>query len=90
MILLRATSSQRCRRWAALILLVLGCSIFPIGCGEPAVQESSMPPKEFVDKLEAEHPELFVKKIGKNKTEVLGGRDKRKIIREEWQKSQGK
>jgi len=46
-----------------------------------------MPPAEFAEKLEKEHPELFIKKTGKNKTEVLGGRDKRAIIREEWQKS---
>jgi hypothetical protein len=46
-----------------------------------------MPPAEFAEKLEKEHPELFIKKTGK-KTEVLGGRDKRAIIREQWQKSQ--
>ncbi len=40
-----------------------------------------MPPAEFAEKLEKEHPELFIKKTGKNKTEVLGGRDKRAIIR---------
>ena len=38
--------------------------------------------------IEAEHPELFVKKTGKKKTEVLGGRDKRDIIRREWLKAQ--
>jgi hypothetical protein len=58
-----------------------------IGCGESGVQESSMPSKEFADKLEKEHPELFIKKVGK-KTEVLGGRDKRAIIRQEWDKAQ--
>jgi hypothetical protein len=62
--------------------------ILPVGCGEPATQESSMPPKEFGEKLEKEHPELFIKKIGKDKTEVLDGRDKRAIIRREYQKSQ--
>jgi hypothetical protein len=56
------------------------------------VQESSMPPREFGEKLAKEHPELFIKKIGKNKnkTEVLDGRDKRAIIRREWENSQQK
>ena len=51
------------------------------------MQQSNIP-AEFGEKLEKEHPELFIKKVGKNKTEVLGGRDKRAIIRREWQKSQ--
>lgn len=60
--------------------------ILPVGCGKPDVQESSMPPAEFAEKLEKEHPELFIKKTGK-KTEVLGGRDRRAIIREAYLKS---
>jgi hypothetical protein len=60
----------------------------PFGCGSSAVQESGMPPAEFAEKLEKEHPELFVKKTGKNKTEAVAGRDKRAIIREQWLKAQ--
>jgi hypothetical protein len=60
--------------------------ILSVGCGDSDSQESSMP-KEFAEKLEKEHPELFIKKVGK-KTEVLSGRDKRMIIRREWQKTQ--
>jgi hypothetical protein len=59
--------------------------ILPVGCGEPAAQQSNFP-AEFAAKLEKEHPELFIKKTGK-KTEVLGGRDKREIIRREWLKA---
>ena len=61
--------------------------ILPVGCGEPATQQSNIS-AEFAEKLEKEHPELFIKKTGKNKTEVLGGRDKREIIRREWLKAQ--
>ena len=43
-------------------------------------------PTDFAAKLEQEHPELFVKKVGK-KTEKIEGRDKRAIIRKEYQKS---
>ena len=51
--------------------------------------QSSMPSKEFVEKLVKEHPELFVRKVGKGKkTEKIEGRDKREIIREEWYKAQ--
>jgi len=46
-----------------------------------------MPPAEFGEKLRKEHPELFIKNVGKNKTEVLDGRDARAIIRKEWEKS---
>ena len=49
-----------------------------------------MPPAEFAEKLEKEHPELFVKKTGKNKTEALAGRDKRAVIREQWLKAQSR
>jgi hypothetical protein len=83
----RATRSQAIQHLAVLILLVCCGTTLPVGCGEPAVQESSMPPKEYGEKLAKEHPELFIKKIGKNKTEVLDGRDKRIIIRREWEKS---
>jgi hypothetical protein len=87
-ILSHARISRAIRQLAALILLVFSSITLPVGCGEPAVQESSMPPREFGEKLAKEHPELFIKKIGKNKTEVLDGRDKRAIIRQEWEKSQ--
>jgi hypothetical protein len=67
--------------------LVFCCLILPIGCGgEPGAQQTNIP-ADFAEKLEKEHPELFVKKTGK-KTEVLGGRDKRDIIRREWLKAQ--
>jgi hypothetical protein len=59
----------------------------PVGCGEPAPMQSNIPP-EFAEKLEKEHPELFVKKVGKNKTEVLDGRDKIRVIQREWMKAQ--
>ena len=68
------------------MLLVFGGTIVPVGCSEPSAQESTIP-ADFAEKLEKEHPELFVKKVGK-KTEVLGGRDKRDIVRREWLKSQ--
>ena len=61
--------------------------ILPVGCGGSAEQKSSMPPAEFAEKLEKEHPELFIKKTGK-KTEILAGRDKKDIIRREWLKAQ--
>jgi len=82
-----ATRSRVIRQLAGSIVLVFCCLILPVGCGDTARQESNMPPAEFGEKLEKEHPELFIKKTG-NKTEVLGGRDKREIIRQEWQKSQ--
>jgi hypothetical protein len=55
----------------------------PVGCGESGVQKSNMPLAEDIDKLAKEHPERFIKKTGKNKTEVLEGRDKRTVIRQE-------
>jgi hypothetical protein len=73
-------------RW---IVLGLFGMTFLVGCSESPVQESSMPTEEFVKKLEKEHPELFIKQLGKGKTEVLDGRDKRAIIRREWRKAQG-
>jgi hypothetical protein len=45
-----------------------------------------MPPEEFAKKLETEKPNLFVEKVGKNKTAVLGGRDRRAVIRREQQR----
>jgi hypothetical protein len=67
--------------------MVLCCTILSVGCGEPATQQTNIP-ADFAEKLEKEHPELFIKNVGKNKTEVLGGRDKRDIIRREWLKAQ--
>ena len=80
-----ATTSQAIRKLAALIVLVLCCVTLPVGCGDPGTQQSSVP-KEFGDKLEKEKPELFIKKTGK-KTEVLGGRDRRAVIRREQEKA---
>ena len=87
MISSRTTRSRAIRRSATSIVMVLCCTIPPIGCGEPATQQSNMP-SDFAEKLEKEHPELFIKKTGQNKTEVLGGRDKRDIVRREWLKAQ--
>jgi hypothetical protein len=61
--------------------------ILPVGCGDTGVQKSNMPSAEDIDKLAKEHPERFVKKSGKNKTEVLEGRDKRRVIRQELDKA---
>ncbi len=63
--------------------------IFSPGCGEEEVHQSRMP-KDFAAKLEKEHPELFVRKIGKNKTEKIQGRDKRYIILQEYEKARQK
>ncbi len=85
----RAARFQVIRLWAGSVVLIFCCMILAAGCGEPGAQKSTMPPAEFTDKLEKEHPELFIKKTGKkNQTEVLGGRDKRAVIREEYLKSQ--
>jgi len=46
--------------------------ILPVGCGEPTAQQSNIP-KDFGEKLEKERPDLFIKKSGKKKTEVLEG-----------------
>jgi hypothetical protein len=63
--------------------------VLAAGCGEPAVQQSTMPDAEFAAKLEKEHPELFIRTTGKKKrTEKIEGRDKRAIIREAWRKAQ--
>jgi hypothetical protein len=59
----------------------------PVGCGAPATQQDPIP-AEFVQKLEKEHPELFIEKVGKNKTGVMGGREKRAVVRREWLKAQ--
>jgi hypothetical protein len=74
------------RPLVALGLSAFCCMIFAAGCAENTVQQSSMP-TDFGEKLEKEHPELFTKKGKNGKTEVLGGRDKRAIIRQEWQKT---
>jgi hypothetical protein len=67
---------------------VLGTLFLSSGCGEPAVQQTSMPPPEWVQQFVKEHPDLFIKKIGKNKFEKIEGRDRRPIIREAWRKAQ--
>ena len=85
----RTSRSRAIRRLATWMALAFCCMILPAGCGEPGAQQSTIPP-DFAEKLEKEHPELFIKKTGK-KTEVLGGRDKKDIIRREWLKvEQGK
>ena len=86
MISSRTATSRAFRQSATLIVLVFCGMILPIGCGEPGAQVSTMPPAEFVKKLETEKPNLFVEKVGKNKTAVLGGRDKRAVIRREQQR----
>jgi hypothetical protein len=80
--------SRTIRRAASSLLLGLCASIFPVGCGESETGRTNIP-ADFAAKLEQEHPELFVKKSGKNKTEVVAGRDKKDIIRREWLKAQG-
>ena len=87
MISSRTTKSRAMRQLATLIVLVFCCMSLPVGCGEPATHESNIPP-EFVEKLEKEHPELFVVKTGKNQTGVLGGRERRAVLRREWLRAQ--
>jgi major membrane immunogen (membrane-anchored lipoprotein) len=87
LILLPANRFQGIRQRTIVIAFVLCCMCLPIGCGSSEVEQSTMPSAEFAAKLEKEHPELFSKKVGQ-KIEKLDGRDKRAIIREEWQKSQ--
>jgi hypothetical protein len=82
----RTARSRAIRQLATLIVLVFCCLVLPIGCGEPTAQKSTMPPEEFAKKLETEKPNLFVEKVGKNKTAVLGGRDRRAVIRREQQR----
>jgi hypothetical protein len=86
MISARTSGHGAIRRWASSALLIVSCMLLPVGCGEPGAQQSTIPP-DFGEKLEKEHPELFIKKTG-NKTEVLAGRDKKDIIRREWLKAQ--
>ena len=76
-------------RGAFRSLLLVFCAFLLFGCGESETNQTNIP-TDFAATLEKEHPELFVKKSGKNKTEVLGGRDKRDVIRREWLKSQGR
>ena len=79
---------QAIRRAAASLVLIICSTILPLGCGEPETNQTNIP-ADFAAKLEKDHPEFFVKKIGRNKTEVVSGRDKKDIIRREWLKSQG-
>ena len=60
----RTSRSRAIRRWADSTILVFSCMILPVGCGEPAAQQSTIP-ADFAEKLEKEHPELFIKKTGK-------------------------
>jgi hypothetical protein len=83
------TTSRAIRWCAGLMVFVFGCVVLPVGCGGDPISTQSEIPADFAQQLEKEHPELFVKKVGKNKTEVLGGRDKKELIRREWQKSLG-
>jgi hypothetical protein len=76
---------QAIRQLATLIVLVFCCMILPVGCGGSATQQTNIP-TEFAGKLEKERPEIFIEKIGKKKTDVLGGRDKRAVIRRELEK----
>jgi hypothetical protein len=79
---------QAIRRRAVSIAFVFSGMILPVGCGESGIRESTLPPPEFVEKLEKEHPELFLEKVGKGKkTEQIGGRARRAIIREQYAKS---
>jgi hypothetical protein len=78
------------RQLAALIVLVFSCMILPVGCGNSETAQNSNIPKDFGEKLEKENPELFVKKTGKKKTEILGGRDKRNVIRGAMEKEREK
>ena len=71
---------------ATSMLLASGCMTLAVGCGVATTQQDPIP-AEFGKKLEKEHPELFVKKVKGNKTEVLGGRDKIRVIQREWMKA---
>ncbi len=84
-----STASPRgSRRVTHLTYTMIFASVLTAGCGEAGTNQTNIP-ADFAATLEKEHPELFIKKTGKGKTEVLGGRDKRDIIRREWLKSQG-
>jgi hypothetical protein len=79
--------------WRRVVLAAIawGCSVVLAGCGEPAPnQGTTMPPPEFQQKLAAEHPELFRKKVGKKYEEIDDIRTRRRIVREEWLKQQAK
>ena len=75
------------RRFAVLHGVAACALVLPAGCGEPAAQQSTMPSQEWIEKLVKEHPELFVKKVGR-KLEKIEGRDRRGIIRDQWAKAQ--
>ena len=89
MISLCAIRSLAIQKLAALIVLVFSCMILPVGCGNSETGQQSNIPKDFGEKLEKESPELFIKKTGK-KTETLGGRDKRNVIRDAMEKEREK
>jgi hypothetical protein len=77
------------RRLAALAAFACCGLAFPAGCGEPApVEGKAMPPQEWTRKFEKDHPGLFKKKQGRGYAEV-DIRARRRILREQWQKSQG-
>jgi len=70
--------------------LVVWVSIASPGCGEPAERQGrAMPPPEFSRKLMDDHPELFKKKTGKRAYGDVSIRERREIIRQEWEKTQG-
>jgi hypothetical protein len=82
----RTIKSRVIGRLATAMVLASGCMTLAVGCGVATTQQDTIP-AEFVEKLDKEHPELFVKKVDRNKTEVLGGRDKRRVIQQEWMKA---
>jgi hypothetical protein len=83
-----AAGARMMRRGMTSLILILCSAILPAGCGESDVNTTNIP-ADFAAKLEKEHPELFVKQTRRGKTEVLGGRDKRDVIRREWLKANG-
>jgi hypothetical protein len=83
-----STSRRTLRRAVTSLILIFGSAVLPAGCGESDVNTTNIP-TDFAEKLEKEHPELFVKKSGRGKTEVVSGRDKKVIIRREWLKANG-
>jgi hypothetical protein len=84
----------RSGRRLAVAAIASVCAAVISGCGEPAAQEGrAMPPPEFAQKLIKEHPELFktatVSKSGRKSYGDVDIRERREIIRREWEKSQG-
>src|SRR5262245_45818098 len=82
----RTIKSRVNRRLATSMRLASGCMTRAVCCGVAPSPPGPLP-AEFGKKLEKEHPELFVKKVNRNKTEVLGGRDKIRVIQREWMKA---